>query len=416
MEEQEDILKRVILEIRNFNPQIVKANNKNKAIELYPYSYLTSDISGGTGALFIRAILNQLAINEHHIFSWRLENKYIQYLILNYYLPGFLPKTVSLSRVLDEKNGILNIERLLESSFFLKATLGHGSFSTNSFDKTAELDNIILLHQRQYDYNEKWILQKKLELKSEYRVHTFQRDVIYGLTFIIHGEKLQNSYADVEKFVEGILMKLPDTIVQGALIGWDIGLTSDDKYYIIEANFTGFHPEYVRGFQTSGYFEDKDFGPIICAWLNSYFKCKYAISVLTVAHELLSEFQFYKEFMFYSSIFKNEHIDLIWNKNNRQVSVIIYLGSDLNSCLITLIRYFQRADFAEMYYVIVNEESSLKFSALFERNNNINTLTESSLFKNNQYQLIQQLSCERRKQICCYHAIRHIKKDSYIIV
>ncbi len=140
--------------------------------------------------------------------------------------------------------------------------------------------------------------------------------------------------ADAEEFLKLILQKLPDTILLGTLIGWDIGITNN-KCFVIETNITGFHSEFNAGLQTSGYFGDGYHGPIRCAWINTYFRFKYNVSIGSVEKDLLSTDQFYKEFIFYLSIFKNEHFEILQNKvRGDTVACILDLGDEIDSLLI----------------------------------------------------------------------------------
>ncbi|WP_158799930.1 hypothetical protein [Pedobacter sp. L105] len=415
MERRDGIFDILIRDIDGFSLRAVKKNTESKTIELWADPLLLSNISGWFGALFIRAILRELNINEHHVFRWRLENKYIQYLVLNNYAPGCMPRTISLSKLLYSPNGVSKTRELFKKGFFLKKTLGYGSFTTHDFDKTAEFEDILSSHQETYFYNEKWILQKKLTLDTEFRVHTFNKDIIYGLTFKIQGlNSIDNS--DAEEFVKGVLEKLPDQILQGTLIGWDIGLTNNNKYYVIEANFTGFHPEFGYGFQTSGYVDDHLYGPIICAWLNSYFENKYRVSIASIENSLLSNFSFYKECQFYLSLFRNPDFDTIRNHISLPASVVLHLGDASNSRLITLITYFQLVNFVDKYYIIVQKEHFSKVNGLFKDNHQIQILTDDIFFTPAQYQLIQHLGVERRKQICRYHARSLLNKEPRILI
>jgi hypothetical protein len=412
-----DELKNVISEIENSNNQKIKRSSKTEVFKLKPDPLLTSNLSGNYGALFVRSMLRKLNINEHHVFKWRPENKFRQYEIFSYYIPGCMPQTLSFSKLLKQPDGVQQIKELFSEGFFLKATLGDASFSTNSWDKTAEFDQISKLHNVNSNNYESYMLQKKLDLKCEFRIHTFCKDVIPCLTFLVQSQILSSNYAGVEKFLNEILRKLPDGILQGTLIAWDIGLTSNDKYFVIEANFTGYHPEYRTGFQTTGYVDDNHFGPIICAWLNNYFNVKYGIHVDSVEKSLLESNPFYQSFIFYISIFKNAHIDIIRDKlNDSSVSAIVYLGNDTNKLIVRLIKYFLLVDYAEMYYVIAKEECLLRVRELFLRNDQIKVWGEQELFTKTQLGLVKQLSYDRRKQICSYHAIRKLNNTPYVLI
>lgn len=414
---KDDFLSQIILEIDSTVVTPVKINRNLKTFELRPYKFLTSNLSGGVGALLIRAILHELHIDEHRLFRWRLENKLLQYLIFDHYIPDSMPKTISLSKILNRLNGVAQVKVLFKSGFFLKTTLGCGSGSKNNFDRTAEFEDIISSAYGKYYYDEKWILQKKVELTKEFRVHTFNRDVIYGLTFIIQGSNSLNDNFRVENFIKNKITKLPSAIVEGSLIGWDIGLTSTGIYYIIEANFTGFHPEYALGFQTTGYTEYDGFGPIVCAWINVFFKKKYGTYINSIEYGLLSKFQFYNEFIFYSSILEPDHLTIAGKETKDSTAcTVIYLGDDVHALYLTLTRYFQTISFTEIYYIIVSTKYSNMVNNLFYDNNHILIINQNELFTEDQYRLIQHLSYDRRKQISCFYALRRYNQHSYVIL
>lgn len=418
MKKQDHFLVKIIDDIEGFGVQKLQKSVEAESLELRSHKWLMSKLKGAIGTLFIRSITYALNINEHKVFRWRLDNKYMQYLIFSYYAPKCMPTTISLSKILETSEGVLKVKELFNKGFFLKKTLGHSSGKTNTFDRTAEFDNII----KRFRHNnscqeEKWILQKKLSLNNEYRIHTFSKDIIFGLTFRTGGVDSSDNKFEAEQFVKGILEKLPATILQGSLIAWDIGLTNNAMYYVIEANFTGFHPEYKYGFQTSGYFQENTYGPIICAWLNHYFKMEYNISFNTVENSLLSEFSFFREFLYYTSIFKDLHLEAAkCRTKSTLLSAIIYLGDSANSAIVTLIIFFCQVKFAELYYVIVEENSLPGANNLFGHIDKIKILTEDMLFKKYHYQLIKQLSCKKRSKICCYNAIKLTNKSPYIII
>ena len=416
MEKTDNFLAEIISDIENSDFNRVEKKTRHELFELWSDPALLADLAGNTGAFYVRAILNKLNVDEHRVLRWRLENKYRQYQVLNHYIPGCMAKTISFSKVLAELNGVQKIRALCEEGYFIKSTLGHSTGRLNSFDRTGELENIISSYQQEEDNLEKWMLQKKLNLKEEFRIHTFNRDLIYGVSFIMAGEDSSISIA-AEAYVTEILKKLPDTILNGTLIGWDIGITTDQKFYIIEANITGFHPEFHRGFQTSGYFGDPDYGAIMCAWLNNYFKNNYNISVGSVEATLFQSSKFYEKFMFYTSLFRSEHMEFLKNKaKGIRSSAIVYLGGEINLMLINLIRYFQEEDFARRYYLITDGKYAAELSGVLAKNELLRVIAEDTLFTKEQYILIKELEYERRKQISFYHTMRLINEDSCLMI
>jgi hypothetical protein len=384
--------------------------------ELKPYYWLVSDLSGNNGAFFIRALLSKLNVDEHHVFKWRLENKFKQYQVFNHYIPGCMPETLSFSKQLNQRNGVRKIEKLFSKGFFLKATLGDASFSTRSWDKTAEFEQLSKLPNHNGKY-ESYMLQRKLSIKCEFRVHTFSKDIIPRLTYLVQGHKQTDHFQDAEKFLNDVLQRLPDVILQGTFIAWDIALTDDNQYYIIEANFTGFHPEYRKGFQTTGYVDNYEYGSIICAWINRFFGKKFGVYVYAIEDRLFESHPFYKSFAFYMSLFNNINIDHLTNTTmEAPLTFIIYLGEDTNRLIINLIRHCLLVDFINDYYVIFKDECFLNVRGLFVKNNQLQLWAESWFFTKDQYPLIRQLGYERRKQISCYRALRSLTDKSCVII
>lgn len=405
-----------IIEIESTEPQRIINKKKNSAFELKPDKRLLTDLSGNYGAFLIRSILHQLNVDESYVLKWRLENKYIQYVILNYYAPDCMPPTLPLSTILNQKGGIQRIRDLFSVGYFLKATLGDTSYFTKSWDKTGEFEQIALLRSVCTGQYENYMLQKKICIRSEFRVHTFSKDIIPGLSYVSHGNNQPYYHQGLNNFLNEILTKIPNSILGGTLIAWDICLTNDNHYYIIEANFTGFHPVYRKGFQTSGYVDDHKYGAIICAWLNIYFEENFGVYVDSIENSIFENYPFYRAFAFYMSILKNEHLNLARNNAKRmEYPLIIYLGEDINQLTINLIKHFLLVDFASKYYVIVRD---LSFETVFQlfsyTRGRVLLYRESELFTNQQFDLIKQLSYERRKQIGCHHVLRKVKKGTII--
>lgn len=390
-------LDELILAIESTPAQLIAKRTEEETFELWSNPAILENLSGNIGAIFVRALLNKLGTNEHHIFKWRLENKFRQYQILNHYLPGCVAESLGLSELLNKANGVQKINELCQNGFFLKATLGHRTGESNSFDRTAELQHILQSHPQENDPIEKWMLQKRLNLTEEFRIHTFNRDLIYGLTFIMSGSDSSLS-THAEEFVNSILEKLPDTILQGTLIGWDIGITENNEYYVIEGNFTGFHPEFERGFQTSGYFGDLELGAIMCAWLNNFFRVNYQVSIASIESSLYASNPFYKQFSYYASLFKNTGLEYPRIKaKDTPVAAIVYLGDEINPLLINLLEYFQEENFADIYYLIVNAQNIPALRTMFLRAINLRFIPEDKLFTADKYQRIKQSGYERQR-------------------
>jgi hypothetical protein len=85
--------------------------------------------------------------------------------------------------------------------------------------------------------------------------------VIEDLTFHRYGGgSIPGERNAPNAFVQSALDLLPDAMVGGSLLAWDVALTRDGQFVIVEVNFSGFHPVYKRGFHCSGYFHDYNWG------------------------------------------------------------------------------------------------------------------------------------------------------------
>lgn len=413
MKTYDPITEVIINDIILVKPQIPTRRSDSHDLKLVSDERLATELSGGLGALFIRFIYQELNIDEHHLFRWRIENKYIQYLIFTYFIPHCMPTTIALSILLYEGYTIDNIHKvrsLFKDKYFLKATLGHASRKNNSFDRTHDFESLLPFSTEGYFQNEQWIVQKKLDLKSEFRIHTFGKDVIKGFSFTTMGFSLTADHPNfvAESYVETILNDLPDSITSGSFIGWDIGQTTDGRFYVIEANFTGFHPIHCRGFQTSGYVDEKGFGPIICVWLNHFFNHKYKISVTSVDEWLIDNFNFYKKYLAYLQILKYEHFTKIFDKKGGEfISIIIYWDNVRSNALSDLVTYFQLVNIADYYYLIAVDETGRTLQETFQDNSRFSVLEERILLGNHQSN--NNLTIEGRKRVC-YNQLNKLVK------
>jgi len=416
MKKKDAVLKELILDINNSGLNTAKGRLVSHTFELSLHHFLTADLSGWIGALIVRDILYELGINEHHVFKWRPENKYIQYLILSHYSPGCMPETLSLTDILNKNDWVPNIRRLIKSGYFIKATLGFGSGRTQNFDRTTEFEQILFNHKTDHSFqNEKWIIQKRLNINKEFRIHTFGRDILYGLTLRISGVVGLKDFDQPQEFVKYILERLPSSFIEGTLIGWDIGLTKKGKYYVIEANFTGFHPEYHAGFQTTGYVDDPPFGPIVCAWLHAYFRNKYKVSINSVDNIVMEMFPYIEEFSYYISILKNEHVQEVFKTKGRVNAIYIYLDEQTDYNIINLFTFMLIANFADTFYIIsrqeLHEEAKKRFTG-----DNVTHIAEHSLFTKDEYKKLRRLDDQSIREICFSNMIKSSDGLSYIII
>jgi len=108
---------------------------------------------------------------------------------------------------------------------------------------------------------EEWIVQEKIPIDMEFRVHSLQDRIIDDLAFRRYARgDIPSERGAPNRYVQSLLDRLPAGIVAGTLCGWDVARTPQGKFRVIEANFAGSHPVYRPGFQISGFFVNSDWG------------------------------------------------------------------------------------------------------------------------------------------------------------
>jgi hypothetical protein len=226
-------------------------------------------------AILVRQLFNALRLDEHRVFRWRLEHKLVQALILDAYLPGAAPVTRGLARLARTcatsrpgSNAALRgtLEQLFPDGYHLKRALSDSSGDEDLANEAAEramqaIEEGLMPDGIPSIAEEEWIVQEKIPIDLEFRVHSIQDRVIEDLTFRRYARGDIPSERDApNRYMQSILDRLPAGIVSGTLCGWDIARTPEGSFRIIEVNFAGFHPVYRPGFQVSGFFVNSDWG------------------------------------------------------------------------------------------------------------------------------------------------------------
>jgi hypothetical protein len=241
----------------------IKAATKHIQLRLSESETWLDGLQEVSRVVLVRQLFNALRLDEHRPFRWRLEHKLVQALILDTYLPGMAPVTRGLSRLVSDYGveGLRSkLDELFPKGYFVKRAL-----SDSSGDKGATGDIEEALQTLPADVpsiaGEEWIVQERIPIDVEFRVHSLQDRIVDDLTFrrYTRGDIPGERHAP-NRFVQSLLDRLPAGIVAGTLCGWDVVRTPQGKFRIIEANFAGFHPVYRPGFQVSGYFVNLDWG------------------------------------------------------------------------------------------------------------------------------------------------------------
>lgn len=223
----------------------------------------------------IRHLLRVMGFDETRAVTLRLEHKLVQALVLNHYCPGDVPTTNGLRRWFREHGrswAMHSLEGGLQDNAIAKPTIGFGSHQETLRSSTAtqaleslntSCNNFSQLEITQEDF----ILQERIHLAKEYRVHTIEDHVISGLTFRRYGTPADSAGGIVgpEEYVRAILAKLPNGFIYQSFLAWDIAETPEKTYCIIEVNVAGLHMHREPYFHCSGYFWDPFWGPAMMA-------------------------------------------------------------------------------------------------------------------------------------------------------
>ena len=248
---------------------------------------LVEGLAGSTRALPVRQLLRALGFDEFRHLRWRMEHKLVQALVLRHWLPEAIPVTCGLTE-LACRHGPGRLRQFLGSDFptgyIVKTALGDSSGESEGGDNGEAVLRMIeasaAAPQSQGLLAEKFIVQERIPIATEYRVHSLEEDVVEDLTFRRYGGGSIPGERDAPSaFVQALLRRLPDGLVGGSLLAWDIALQPDGAFRVIEVNFSGFHSAFKRGFHCSGYFHDKNWGTCDTARLLNFVARTDAVEV-----------------------------------------------------------------------------------------------------------------------------------------
>lgn len=228
---------------------------------------LVEGLAGSTRALITRQLLRALNFDEHRQLEWRVEHKLIQALLLRHWIPESIPVTCGLHS-LARRCGPTRLREFLAAEypggFLIKDALGDSSGESAKYnDGTTILERFQGAEARAPGLllDETHIVQERVAIATEYRVHSLEDEVIPDLTFRRYGAgSLVEEREAPNAFVNSLLGRLPDALVGGSLLAWDVALQPSGEFAVIEVNFSGFHPAFKRGFHCSGYFHDQNWG------------------------------------------------------------------------------------------------------------------------------------------------------------
>jgi hypothetical protein len=228
---------------------------------------LREGLAGSTRALPVRHLLRALGFDEHRHLQWRMEHKLIQALVLRSFVPESIPVTYGLNALAAHHHS-RGLRQFLASHFpsgyVIKAALGDSSGEiTNGNGAESVLRRLESAGPPQSLslLDESYVVQERVPITTEYRVHSLEEDVIEDLTFRRYDDgSIPMERETPNAFVDSLLRRLPDALVGGSLLAWDVALQPSGSFMIIEVNFSGFHRAVKPGFHCSGYFHDQHWG------------------------------------------------------------------------------------------------------------------------------------------------------------
>lgn len=219
------------------------------------------------GAQLVRHVCAAMGFNESRLTNLRLEHKLVQALVLSRYCREAIPVTHGVGSAL-EGVASSSARRFLSSQYppssvFIKRALNYGSAERKDADAREEclaaLDKgeDVSVVEKGLE-GEVYILQERVEIAKEFRIHTVEGNVAADLTYRRYrGGGTPSEREAVNAFVQEVLDRLPDALVSGVVAAWDVASTPEGQFRVVEVNVTGWHSVYVPGFHCSGYFQGR---------------------------------------------------------------------------------------------------------------------------------------------------------------
>jgi hypothetical protein len=253
-------------------------------VRLYAGDPLREEITGSFGVYAVRALCKVLGFDEHRKFRWRLEHKLVQATVFNHYLGREFPASWGVDALVRRGLGDPLLDALLSSRVFAKEALGHLSGDFGEADATHDVLDRLIRHPELAPVatptEETWLVQERVPIDWEYRVHSLEDYVLPGMTFDRYGPfPVPEARDEVNAYVASILARLPDALVGQSLYAWDIAREADGGFRVIEVNLVGFHPVYERGFQASGFFQYHPHGPPLLDELARHIEATYNVAL-----------------------------------------------------------------------------------------------------------------------------------------
>lgn len=253
-----------------------------------------NDLHSPESAVPLRQFMHVLGFDECRLLALRVEHKLLQSLLLHRFCGAAVPVTRGLGRLVSEA-GIKHAREILPQDrlpdVVVKSSLGYGSEVLREQDQRREQVSELIGRRAvgPATFNvidEPLIVQERLNIAREFRVHTIEGNVIPDLTHRRYAPSTRvDERNEANAFTQSMLDCLPSGFVSGTVLGWDVVNTVEDTWRICEINFSGYHTVYGQGFQTSGYYTDTQWGFARIARLIAYVEAAYGTTVRIDASE-----------------------------------------------------------------------------------------------------------------------------------
>jgi hypothetical protein len=211
---------------------------------------------GLLGHLPLRQLYKALGFVESHPFRWHLEHKLVQALVIRRYCDGVYPVTLGLRRFAHQQSQSGDQEAIYDllRRLYVKRSLGYGGSSVND-EATREAWQSL---EGSFDCSgisqEQWVVQERISIEEEYRVHTIEDAVVDDATYVRHTPRLaREDRHHPNSFVTEVVRALPDAFLANSVCGWDVARTAAG-FKIVEVNFAGLYTAVCPGFQGSAFF------------------------------------------------------------------------------------------------------------------------------------------------------------------
>ncbi|MEA2720294.1 MAG: hypothetical protein QOJ39_2158 [Candidatus Eremiobacteraeota bacterium] len=236
------------------------ADGTSVVLRLSEAERLRTGNAGGPNIVFVRHLYDALGFDEHRLLGWRLEHKLVQALVIEHYRPGAMPVTRGLARLrASALNGDLRgaLQAAFPGGHYAKTALGDSSGGPDGRDRTDDLvaaAEAVPARAVADLTGEETIVQERLPMEREYRVHSFEDRVVPTLSFLRYGGEIVGERDAPNAFVQSVLDAFPPALVSGTTLAWDIARTAEDRFAVIEMNVAGNHRYDNPGFQCSAFF------------------------------------------------------------------------------------------------------------------------------------------------------------------